>query len=97
MNNHKYVAVPVHSGQHQRYGDFFRVWDITTDADAEKTLEWCFENVYRRRIPEKREWHKNIQYGGEKSNDMKYYFDGWYELHPIPEGFRFTVCEPYAD
>lgn len=93
----KFIAKPVHSGQYQRYGDYFRVWDITTDADQETTLEWCFENVYRRRIPEKSEWHKNIQYGGEKSNDMKYYLDGWYEMHTIPEGFRFTVCEPYAD
>ena len=97
MNGRKFIAKPVFSGQYRKYNDYLRVWEIETDADQETTLEWCFENVYRKRIPEKREWHKNTMYGGEKWGDMNYHFNGWYEMHPIPEGFRFTVCEPYCD
>lgn len=97
MSEKKFEATLVHSGQYRRYDDFYREWEIKTDASAEETLEWCFENLCKRRIPESAEWHKNVRYGGEKSGDMGYYFAGYYTMHPIPEGFYFKVCEPYCD
>ena len=43
------------------------------------------------------EFRKNTVYGGEKSHDMSYYFAGYYDLQETENGFKFIICEPYAD
>lgn len=98
------VRVPVtfearqtHVGQYKRYGDFFREWVITTDRSMEETVEWCFNNLYQRRVPPKEEWNRRIVYGGDKWSDMGYYFGGYYSILQIEKGFKFVICEPYAD
>lgn len=90
-------AKQIHCGQYKRYGDFFRVWEVKTDLSKEETVEWCFENLYKRRVPHTGEWHANIRYGGPKWSDASYYFAGYYSIEPIDGGFKFTICEPYAD
>lgn len=91
-------AIQTHCGQYKKYGDFFRVWKIETkEEDREKVLQYCFDNLYKRVVPNEAEWRKNIRYGGEKSNDMYYYFGGYYILAKNENGYTFTVCEPYAD
>lgn len=92
-----FEAKQTHCGQYKRYGDFFRVWEVKTDKSKEETVDWCFENLYKKRVPESAEWHKNIQYGGAKSGDMEYYFAGYYSVKAIDGGFEFTVCTPYDD
>lgn len=88
----------IHCGQYKRYGDFFRVWEVKTDnKNKEEVLEYLFENVYKRKVPLSGEWHANVRYGGEKFNDLGYYFTGYYSLTEIDGGYKFTVCEPYAD
>ena len=87
----------VHSGQYKPYGDSFYVWEVKTNRSKEETVEWCLQNLCKRRVPESAEWHKNIQYGGAKSGDMGYYFGGYYSIKTIDGGFEFTVCTPYAD
>lgn len=98
------VRVPVtfearqtHVGQYKRYGDFFREWVITTDRSMEETVEWCFNNLYQRRVPPKEEWNRRIVYGGDKWGDMGYYFGGYYSISSLGNGFKFVICEPYAD
>lgn len=90
-------AKEVHCGQYRKYDDFYRVWEIQTDMGKEEVVEWCFQNLHKRRVPESAEWHKNIRIGGEKSGDYRYYFMGYYKIEKINGGFRFTVCEPYED
>ena len=90
-------AKEVHYGQYKKYGDSYLVWEITTDMGQEETVEWCFQNLHKRRVPESAEWHKNIRIGGEKSGDYGYYFAGYYKVEKIDGGFRFTVCKPYTD
>lgn len=96
----KITAKQTHCGQYEPYGDFFRVWDIETDGtDKEKVFEYCFTELYHRRVPESAEWHKNIQAGGAKSgwDNADYYFAGYYTLEKTNTGYKFTVCEPFAD
>ena len=92
-----FTATQTHCGQYKPYGDFFRVWEISTDRSKEETVEWCFENLSKRRVPTSAEWHKNIRIDGEKSGDAGYYFAGYYAIEPIESGFKFTICEPFAD
>lgn len=92
------TAEQTHCGQHRKYGDFFREWDIQTDEkNREVVLNYCFDNLYKRRVPDSAEWHLNIKYGGEKSEDANYYFAGYYTLAKTDKGYKFTVCEPYCD
>lgn len=93
----EFKAKLTHCGQHRRYGDFFREWDVKTTATREETIEWCFQNLYTRRVPHATEFRKNTVYGGEKSHDMSYYFAGYYDLQETENGFKFIICEPYAD
>lgn len=88
-----------HCGQYKSYGDFFREWNIETDCqDKDAILDYCFSNLCKRRIPENFEWNRNIRYGsGEKSGDANYYFAGYYTLSKTDTGFKFVVCEPFAD
>lgn len=97
MNDKKFKATRTHAGQYKPYGDSFNEWDILTDATQEETVEWCFSNLYKRRVPPSAEWHANIRTGGKMSGDYGYYFAGYYDIKPIPGGFHFTICEPYAD
>lgn len=87
----------IHCGQYKPYDDFYRVWDITTTEPKEKVLEYCFTKLYQRRVPPEAEWLAAIRYGGERWHDPGYYFAGWYRLEPTEHGYKFTVCEPYAD
>ena len=95
----KYKATSVHCGQYKRYGDFFRVWEIETEnEDEEAVLNFCFENLYKGKVPSESEWRVAIKYGtGEKSGDAAYYFAGYYKLERIEKGYKFTICEPYCD
>lgn len=86
-----------HAGQYRRYGDFFREWEIETDEPEEAVLEYCFTELYKRRVPEEAEWKANIRCGGPKSGDAGYYFAGYYNLKKTETGYHFTICEPYAD
>ena len=89
-------------GQRKRYGDFFRVWEIETDEPKEAVLEYCFKELYNKkgidRLPTKSEWMKenNIETGSH-SDDAGYYFSGYHTLEKTEKGFKFTVCEPFAD
>lgn len=96
MSEKIFKADKVHSGQYRRYSDSYYIWNVTTNASKEETLEWCFQNLHKR-VPDYEEWHKNTMYGGERWNDLGYYFAGYYKMHFIPEGFQFRVCEPYCD
>ncbi len=94
----EFHATQTHCGQYKRYGDLFRVWDIQTECqDKAKVLEYCFSELYKRKIPESSEYHANIRIDGEKSGDANYYFAGYYTLEKTNTGYKFTVCEPYAD
>lgn len=93
-----FEAKQTHCGQYKRYGDYFHKWDIETDLPKEEVLEKCFSELYKRKIPESTEWHKEIRYGtGEHSGDANYYFAGYYTLTKTEGGYQFSVCEPYAD
>lgn len=90
-------AKQVHCGQYKPYGDFFRVWKIETDMTREELIEKCFTVLYKRRLPEEKEWRENIRYGEEHFGDMNYYFRGYYSLEKIGNIYEFTICEPFAD
>ena len=93
----KFEVKQTYCGQHERYGDFFREWEIKTDCTKEETLEYFFPEILKYRLPCSSEWHKNITYGGEKWGDANYYFSGYYDLQTIDGGFKFVICEPYDD
>ena len=84
-------------GQYKRYGDFYRVWEIQTEASKEETFEYCFSELHKRRVPQRAEYMNNIKYGAKEWSNADYYFAGWYSLSEIDGGYKFTVCEPYAD
>ena len=90
-------AKQIHCGQYKPYGDFFRVWNVQTDMTKEEAIKWCFENLYKRIVPPSGEFHANIRYGGPKSNAPGYYFAGYYSIEEIEGGFKFSICEPFAD
>lgn len=88
----------IHCGQYNRYGDFFRVWEIKTDGEnKEEVLKFIRENVYKDDLPTSGEWSANVRYGGEHANDSAYYFRGCYSLEEIEGGYKYTVKEPYCD
>ena len=95
----EYKANFVHCGQYRPYGDYFRVWEIETeDENAESVLNYCFENLYKRKVPSEAEWRAAIRFDtGEKAGDASYYFAGYHKLERISNGYRFTICEPFAD
>lgn len=87
----------IHCGQNERYGDFFRVWEIKTDGESkEEVLKYIRENVHKYDLPPAGEWAVNVRYGGEKYNDFDYYYRGYYMLEVIKGGYRYTVREPYC-
>lgn len=90
-------AKQIHCGQYKSYGDFFRVWAVQTDLPKNEVIEWCFQNLYKRAVPPSGEWHTNVRFGGQKFSDAGYYFSGYYSVEEIEGGFKFTVCEPFAD
>lgn len=92
-------ATKIHSGQYKRYGDSFYVWEITTDEPEEKVIDYCFRELYKKDqpLPSKEEWSAAIKIGGEHARDMNYYFRGYYTLGKTEKGYKFTICEPYAD
>lgn len=86
-------------GQYRPYGDYFRVWEIETDCeDKEQVLDFCFTELYEKRIPPKAEWSAEIRIGsGSHAHDPAYYFAGYYKLTKIENGYEFKICEPFAD
>lgn len=91
-------AKVIHCGQYERYGDFFRVWEIKTDGESkEEVLKYIRENVDEYDLPTCSEWETNVRYGGEKYKDLAYFFRGCYTLEKIEGGYRYTVREPYCD
>lgn len=94
-----FKAKRTHCGQYRPYGDFFRVWEIETNCeDEEKVLDFCFTELYTRRVPPKAEWSAEIRIGsGSHARDCGYYFAGYYTLTKIENGYEFKICEPFAD
>ena len=90
-------AKQTHCGKYRPYDDFHREWEVTTDLPEEEVIEWCFENLHKHRVPPSGEWHANIRSGGEKDGDYGYYFAGYYSIRKINGGYKFVICEPYAD
>lgn len=89
-------------GQKERYGDFYRTWNIITDLPREAVVRRCLEELAKRDIPERTEWINNIRKGGEGDDDYDYYFRGSYTLTTqgtgeTITGYIFEVREPYAD
>lgn len=93
----KFEVKKTFCGQHERYGDFFREWEIKTDCTREETVEYCFSEILKYRVPCSSEWRRNLRCGGEKWGDANYYFSGYYYLQTIDGGFKFVICEPYDD
>lgn len=90
-------AKVIRCGQYERYGDFFRVWEIKTDGESkEEVLKYIRENVHKYDLPPLWRWATNVRYGGEKYNDFDYYYHGYYMLEVIKGGYRYTVREPYC-
>ena len=87
-------AKQIYSGQYYKNGKFIRIWDVTSEESEETTLEWCFENLTRKRLPSEGEWRKNKKRGGERFGDTSYYLSGYCTIRHMPEDYRFTVCEP---
>lgn len=88
----------IHCGQYKRYGDFFRVWEIETDEqDDNKVLEYCQNEICKKKIPSFSEWKPKIMHGGSEFGNPNYYFAGYCKLEKIENGYKYTVCEPYCD
>lgn len=88
----------IHCGQYKRYGDFFRVWEVETDLPEEEAVNWCFENLYHGwALPREAKWRNDVRFDGEHGRDPGYYFRGYYNVREIDGGFKFTICEPFAD
>ena len=91
-------AKQTHCGQYKRYGDFFRVWEIETDEAEEAVKEYCFSELYKKKLPTSGEFHAAIRFpDGEHCHDAAYYFRGYYSLTKTDTGYTFKVCEPFAD
>ena len=80
-----------HTGQYRPYGDSFYVANIVTSCKDESTVIEAMR-VADSHMPKysKKEWdamHK----------DAGTYFAGWYQVEPIPEGWKYTECKPYTD
>lgn len=88
-------AKQIHRGQYRTFGDYFRVWEIESDMPKEAVIEKCFSELHKTKLPEKKEWSKEIVFGARHFGDADYYFRGYYSIETIEGGFRFTVCEPY--
>ena len=87
-----FEAKQTHCGQYEKYGNFVREWEIETDLSKEEVLDKCFTELYKKRLPESEEYHKEIRYetGG-------HYFAGYYTLEQTEKGYLFKIFEPYAD
>lgn len=84
-----------HRRQYKSYGDYFRVWEIESDMPKESVIEKCFSELHKTKLPEKKEWSKEIVYGARHFGDADYYFRGYYTIEEIAGGYKFTVCKPY--
>lgn len=88
-------AKQIHRGQYRTFGDYFRVWEIESDMPKEAVIEKCFSELHQKRLPEEKEWRREVRYGCGHFGDADYFFRGYYSIETIEGGFRFTVCEPY--
>nr|UWG01221.1 MAG: hypothetical protein [Bacteriophage sp.] len=95
--NMTFNAKQIHRGQYRTFGDFFRVWEIETDMPKETVIDKCFSELFQKRLPEEKEWRREVRYGCGHFGDADYFFRGYYSIETIEGGFRFTVCEPYED
>lgn len=94
---HTFKAIPIHSGQYRLYGDSYYEWDIETDLPEEKILDKCLTACGGEGLPSKEEYRENTKYGGERWGDDIYRFRGYYEFKETEDGYRFTICKPFAD
>lgn len=104
-----FEAKQIEYGHKERYGDFYRTWNIITDLPREAVVRRCLAELAKRDMPERTEWLKNIRKGlenirkgGERDDVDDYYFRGSYTLTAQGEGetitgYVFEVREPYAD
>lgn len=100
-------TVQTECGQSERYGDFYRTWEIEPEGEtSEQILDECLKRFtnpkpYRDSddspFPDTTEFHKRIQYGGDKWGDMAYYFRGYYTFTENDGKYVFTKVEPFAD
>ena len=97
------TAKRIHAGQYQRYGDWFEVYEVTSDAPIteQDVIEWSKENLSEWRpedLPHHDEWSENITYGGPRWGDPEYYFTGYYTIRKQGENtYEVSICRPYAD
>lgn len=61
--NKTFNAKQIHRGQYRTFGDFFRVWEIESDMPKEAVIEKCFSELHKTKLPEKKEWSKEIVFG----------------------------------
>ena len=97
----------VESQQRERYGDYYKTWEIVTDGESKKeVIEYCLNNLVNNKpytdsddspLPESAEFHKLIRYGEKRSGDAAYYFRGYWEMKDMDNGYLFTYVQPYAD
>ena len=65
-------AKQIHRGQYRTFGDFFRVWEIETDMPKETVIDKCFSELSQKRLPEEKEWRREVRYGCGHFGDADY-------------------------
>ncbi len=92
----KFKAKFVSSGQPTPYAHRYTNFEIYTNESAEDAVEWAFECLYPRRVPEMNEWLKNIN---DPSSDISpdYYYKGYYQIFKEDYGYYFSIVEPFTD
>lgn len=87
----------IHKGQYKPYGDSYYVYEVTAVYTTEQVvLDYCKKELHPC-TEESYEWHKNIRWGGAKSGDASYYFNGYYVFKKINENkYQYTVVKPYT-
>lgn len=81
-----------HSGQYRPYGDTFKEYSIETTCQDRDIVVDMIKTILRpedKDIPVKEEW--------AKLPGPDNYFNGYYTIEKISDGWRYTKCEPYTD
>lgn len=87
-----------HTGQYHPHGDSHTIWYITTGESAESAFAWAKENLlHGADFPSYDDWHRNIDYGGERAYDMAYYAAGYINFDKTSTGYRLEHVTPYMD
>ena len=92
----KFKAKFVSSGQPQPFAHRYTNFEIYTKESEHDTVNWAFECLYPRRVPEMNEWLKNIN---DPASDITpdYYYKGYYQIFKEDYGYYFSIVEPYTD